>query len=154
MAWSLALRNGDLTLGQAQYGTVTNEAKLVQDLRCWILERMGTDDMHPNFGALIDGGTAADGTERAGVIGTTDIDLAQTLVESEIWRIVREYQAQQLARAKSERQTYGKTTFTKGEVLVRLEHVELQQSLDSLNVHLFIVTAADTQIDLSLTFNF
>src|SRR4051794_27221905 len=98
MSWSLELRGGDLAIGGASYGVVTNQAKLVQDLRCAILERMGTDPDHPGYGSLIDGGRL-NGVEQESVIATDDWDVAVLTVEGEIRRIVDLYQKMQIARS-------------------------------------------------------
>jgi hypothetical protein len=150
MTWSLALRNGDLTLSSASYGTVTGEDKLVQDLRAFILERMGTDDMHPSYGSLLDGGRLPDGTEKSGPIGSSDIEFAQLEIETELRRIISIYQNRQLARAKDDRLTYGKTTLSKSEVLLAIQGINFRQVGDTLNVQLNLQTAANTTIPLTI----
>lgn len=150
MTWSLELRNGDLTLGEAAFGTVTGEAKLVQDLRAYILERIGTDDAHPSFGSLLDGGRLSDGTAVAGIIGQPNTELAQLEVESEIRRLATEYQNRQLARAKDDRITYGKTSLTRSEVLLGIREIDLEQDLDSLNLTVHLETAAKSTIALDI----
>jgi hypothetical protein len=151
MTWSLKLRNGDLALGAAQLGTVTGEEKLVQDLRAHILEHMGTDDMHPEFGSLIDGGTLPDGTVSPGIIGALNDDFASMEVASDIRRIVNDYQDRQLARAKDDRYTYGKVTINRGEVLLSLDDIEVTRSMDTLQVNLKITTARQSDVDVIFT---
>ena len=57
MSWSLKLHSGDLDLsGPDGYGTVSGPAKLIQDLRNWLLEPRGTDSFHPSYGSILDGG--------------------------------------------------------------------------------------------------
>lgn len=153
MSWSLKLTNGDLDLRAASYGIVTGEAKLIQDLRCFILEKMGTDPLHPEFGSLIDGGRRPDGTVIDGVIGLVNNDLARLEVESDIRRIVREYQQRQLGRAREDKGRYGKTTFSRGEVLVALNSVDFEAVADTLNVTLVITTGNENELELALTFD-
>jgi hypothetical protein len=149
MSWSLRLEHGDLSLSGASLGTVTNEQKLVQDLRCWILEKMGTDDLHPGYGSLIDGGVSPDGTFSMGVVGES-LDLVVLSVESELRRIVSEYQGQQLSRAKSDRFVYNKATLTVREVLLSISEITVSLSEDRLNVVLGLQTAAGQNIDITL----
>lgn len=151
MSWSLQLRHGDLALSGASFGTVTNGQKLVQDLRCWILERMGNDSMHPAYGSLIDGGIRPDGTIELGMIGETDPEYALMVIEGELHRIVSEYQAQQLARAKGDRFTYNKATLTAREVLLSLIGIEATMLGDSLTLTLSIQTG-NGNFDLSIDF--
>lgn len=149
MTWSIQLRNGDLALGQASLGTVTGSQKLAQDLRCFILERMGTDDLHPSYGSLIDGGTR-NGEYVAGVIGELNDDLTLTVIEGELRRIVKAYQAMQLERARADRDRYGKATLSKGEVLIQLTSIEAQRAQDALYLTLNLLTAQDEEIALNL----
>ena len=148
--WSLRIRNGDLTLGASSYGTVTGEEKLVQDLRCFILEKRGTDSAHPTYGALLDGGRLDDGSETAGLIGKPNTALTQLEVEAELNRIINEYQARQLDRAKEDRITYGKTTLHRGEVLLGVQDMTFTAVGDTLNILITLQTANDTTIDLGL----
>lgn len=150
MTWSLQLRNGDLTLGNASYGTVTGEDKLVQDLRAYILERRGTDNAHPSFGSLLDGGINTDGSWAKGFIGQTNNAFVQLEVETELRRIVSEYQARQLQRAKDDRLIYGKTTLTKGEVLLGITSLDIDATTDALNITIGLETARGTTVELAL----
>lgn len=148
MTWSLQLRNGDLALSGAQFGTVTNENKLIQDLRCHILEHMGTDNAHPGFGSLIDGGVTPEGQAVTGVIGEEHIDLVVIAIEAEIQRIIKEHQAKQLSRAKSDRYLYAKSTMTPREVLLGIANIQITQREDRLNVKVTVQTATGSVLDL------
>lgn len=154
MSWSLELRSGDLTIGNAAFGTVTNQQKLVQDLRCAILERMGTDDDHPWFGSLIDGGRL-NGVEQESIIGTDDWNTAVLAVESEIRRIVDLYQKAQILRSEKDRMTYGKPTLMPAELLMAVSSIEFYQAQDNLLCRITIVTGAgsDTKINVPLGTN-
>jgi hypothetical protein len=150
MSWSLRLRNGDLSVSGAQIGTVSNEDKLTQDLRCWFLEHMGTDNLHPGYGSTLDGGMQPDGTQVTGVVGTVNRDIALLKIQTEIQRIVREYQAQQLARAKTDRLVYNKTTLTAREVLLSISGINAAQTEDTLTLTLFLRTAAGQDVDIDV----
>lgn len=126
------MRNGDLALGGASLGQVTGPQKLVQDLRCALLERRGHDDAHPTFGSLIDGGLDLDGKEATSLVANSDLQYVAMRVEAEIRRIVADHQSRQLARAQSDRYTYGQSTLENGELLINLTNVNFVQVQDSL----------------------
>lgn len=149
MSWSLQLQNGDFTLSGASLGTVVDAQKLTQDLRCALLQRMGTDDMHLTFGSLIDGGTTPTGQVVQSVIGLTNIQQVSSTVQSEIQRIAAAYQAQQLNRAKNDRTTYNRVSLTPGEVLLTLTGVNMVQETDALMVTVSIQTAQGESIDVA-----
>lgn len=150
MSWSLQIRNGDLVTDGAKLGVVTRQAKMIQDLSHWILERMGTDPLHPGYGSLIDGGVTPTGDYVEGVIGSGDMDFAQITVEQEIRRIIGEYQERQLARAKNDRMTRGKATLTASEVVIDVPAVEFIRDADELRVMVRLTTANDDDLSLEI----
>lgn len=149
MSWSLQLRGGDLVIDGSSFGTVSHQNKLIQDLRCAILERMGTDEDHPWFGSLIDGGRL-NGKEQPSIIATDDWDVAVLAVESEIRRIVDQYQKQQIARSERDRSIYGKPTLVPGELLMNVGSIEFYQAQDNLLCRVSLVTGADAEMTLNV----
>lgn len=147
MSWSLEIRNGDLTLSGARYGGVTGAAKLVQDFRAQLLERMGTDPQHPEYGSLINGGRTPDGREHPGAIGQTTNSLTILDVRTEIIRIAQNIQSRQLAKARADRIKYGKVTLRHSEVLYSLRDVNIRQDEDSLIINITLVTADGTVVE-------
>lgn len=134
MSWSLQLENGDLAYGTNGFNTVSGSAKLLQDLRCALLEPMGNDPLHPTYGSIIDGGTDAQGNAVPGVIGATNNPASATFVNAEVQRLCRGYQAQQIARNATDVATYGKSTLTADEALLSLAGVSAQAVEDQLLV--------------------
>jgi hypothetical protein len=150
MSWSLELRNGDLNLSGTHLGQATGAQKLVQDLRCAILEQRGTDDMHPSFGSMIDGGVDDFGNEVTSVIGLSDWDYVSLQVTNEIRRIAGEQQQRQLVRAKNDRHTYGESTLTNAELLLSLSGVKLLQVQDTLVVEVTLTTGSGREIPITV----
>ena len=150
MSWSLKVSHGDLVLSQASLSTVSGSDKLAQDLRAFILERMGTDDLHPEFGSLLDGGIR-NGEYVEGVIGQSNDALSLALVQREIRRIVADYQARQLTRARNDAAIYGKATLAKGEVLLSLSRIDTTQVDDTMNITLDILAGDGATISLDLS---
>ena len=149
MSWSLQLRGGDLVIDGSSFATITDQTKLVQDLRCAILERMGTDEDHPWFGSLIDGGRL-NGVEQPSLIATGDWSTAVLTVEGEIRRIVDQYQKQQIARSERDRSSYGKPTLTPGEILMGVGDITFYQAQDNLLCRVTLITGADGRLTLNV----
>lgn len=149
MSWSLQLRGGDLVIGGTTFGTTTGSEKLVQDLRCAILERMGTDEDHPWFGSLIDGGRL-NGVDQPSIIATDNWDMAVLAVEGEIRRIVDQYQKAQILRTERDRMTYGKPTLSPGEILMGIGSIEFFQAQDNLLCRVILITGADGKITVNV----
>lgn len=150
MSWSLQIRNGDLALGGAQFGQVTGQAKLAQDLRCAILEQRGHDDMHRGFGSLIDGGYDDFGEYQESVVGSSDWQRVALRVEAEIRRICGEHQARQLERARQDRYQYGQSTLSPDELLLQVSRIDMQQAQDRLLVTVSIITGNGNHVTLNV----
>ena len=150
MSWSLKLRNGDLVTDGAKLDQVTGAAKLVQDLRCAILEKRGTDDLHRDFGSLIDGGYDDKGNWVDSTIGEIDIDFAVLQIESDLRRIMAMHQQKQVARSKRDRQTYGQSTLDNDEHLYAVEGVDFTQAQDKLMVNVLIQTGTGQQFNIAV----
>lgn len=150
MSWSLKLRNGDLVTDGAKLDQVTGAAKLVQDLRCAILEKRGTDDLHRDFGSLIDGGYDDKGDWVDSTIGEIDIDFAVLQIESDLRRIMAMHQQKQVARSKRDRQTYGQSTLDNDELLYAVEGVDFTQAQDKLMVNVLIQTGTGQQFNIAV----
>jgi hypothetical protein len=51
MSKSLSIASGDLSVTGRHYDTVSGKDKLMQDLRCALIEQIGDDPATPNFGS-------------------------------------------------------------------------------------------------------
>lgn len=142
MSWSLLIANGDIAFNGRDMTQVEGAQKVVQDLACCILEPMGTDDMHPYFGSLIDGGTAPDGTFNSGVIGEPNNNFTATYVGVEIERICHQYQAQQKDRYTADVAVYGRSTITASEALLNVQTVVATSAQDHLLIHATLDTGS------------
>jgi hypothetical protein len=142
MTYSLKLQNGDLSFGSKGLEIVDNESKMIQDLSLELKQKMGTDEMHPDYGSLIDGGENPDGFIYESIIGESDLSMVDLRVRSEILRIVGNYQQRQLARAKADKMKYNSQTLTKGEVLIGIDNIDIIQKLDRLDVKVHLITAS------------
>lgn len=126
-----------MVIGSGTFATVTRDAKLVQDFRHYLLERIGSDPLYPWYGSRL---------EDASMIGTADFAFARTSIEAEVRRVAASYQNMQLERAKSERSRYKKSTLTAGEILAAVSQVECRQEADTLRVIIHITTGTDEQL--------
>lgn len=150
MSWSLQIKDGDFKVDSAHLGTVIGQYKLVQDMTCAIMERMGTDNLHPEYGSLIDGGRTPDGVSVGSVIGDEDTEMVALKIETELTRVARQLQNQQLARAKADKMTYGKATLSPQEVLMELQGIDFFMSEDRLSVLVHLTTATGVEFDVTI----
>ena len=143
MTWSLQIKNGDLSFaGPGGFAAVAGTAKLVQDLKHWLLEPRGSDPFHPGYGSSLDGGQLSDGSVIASSLGNlfTREDLLS--IEAEIRRVLSAYQLTQSQRLDRETIQYGgKNTFSAGEILQTVTDVDVRQLGDTAVVKISLATA-------------
>lgn len=150
MSWSFHLLNGDLNpAGPGGLAQVTGSQKLIQDLRCALLEPIGTDLMNPSFGSSLDGGVdPSTGASLPGFIGQQGTDFALLEIESEIRRVLAVYQSSQIDRMYADQQQTGQNSLSPGEVLQSVDSVVLQQADDRLVVSVMITAGDGTSIPI------
>ena len=141
MSFSLELKNGDLGLSGTSLGTVVNAAKLQQDLVCSILTPLGFEELHPEFGSILEEDLINPETT---VIGTKDFNHAAAVVRSELLRICQNYQAQQIARNEDDAIKFGKPTLTPEEILLRVVSINFVSAEDHLLCNLTLEIGTDT----------
>lgn len=150
MSWSLELRGGDLTLGGAKLGQTTGLNKLVQDLRCALLEPRGFDNLHPSFGSLIDGGIDENGIQVGTIIGGSQWEFAINRIENEIRRVAAFHQQRQAERSKNDRLQYGESTLSNEELLLNISSVSFSQAQDKLMVNVQLQTGQGQEVTISV----
>ena len=148
MSWSLRLQNGDFVPSRGSLAVARNETKLIQDLKCYILEEIGNDPYHPEYGSKLNGGQE-NGVRIQGVLGRSG-QFAQLEAESELRRIVSNYQKLQLVRARTDHVARGQISLDRGEVLVSLSGITFTQEQDTMTAKLTIQTGDGSTFDIGV----
>lgn len=142
MSYSLQVRSGDLNPSGGQVATVQGAQKLVQDLRCALLEPRGNDPLHPDFGSLLNGGIDEIGRTQPGVIGATISSEVLLGLESEIRRVINRHAIEQQSQLYDEQNSYnGQTTLTYDEIIQSIDAVDVTTVGDVAVVSVMIRTA-------------
>lgn len=151
MSWSLDISGGDLNLISQKNGmnTVTGARKAFQDIRSEILESMGNDPMHPEYGSLLDGGITPDGRLVESEFGNIIDSGTIYRVELELRRIIENYAKRQKEKLLSERQRLGgKHTFSANELVSSIESIETKQVYDTLLVRIRLLMSNGQTIQI------
>lgn len=131
MTFSLALVNGDLVQQGSTLQIVSGSAKLQQDMSLWLTERLGVDRFHPNYGSVLPnfiGGVIGQGTQAA--------------VQSEVDRVLGNYQAVQMQSFNSSPQL-----FSFDELLSDITNIAVGVNYDTVSVGVSVVTGSGTFVD-------
>jgi len=116
VSYSLAIADGDLSRRGSQLSLVFGVNKLKQDLNCWLREQFGADRFHVNMGSILQ--------EFVGsvVSGSTQVE-----VQSEVMRVLQNYQAMQVRRFRENPQK-----LSPSELLVSIDDVEITVNYDAV----------------------
>jgi hypothetical protein len=141
MTWSLKLtEDGDLALGGSALGKVANEEKLIQDLRCELIQEKGSDFINPTYGSDLNEEIASDLMFTQSASGY-QVDEVSLHIESAIADVIRRYQQRQLSRAMSDKMSRGTATLTTREVVVNFDIQDVIQNETNVSVIIDITTA-------------
>lgn len=133
---SFKVVNGDLSITAGRFDLVQGLDKLKQDLTLWLTERYRDDRFHRTYGSILDGYIG----------GIIDVDTTIVRVQSEVLRVLSNYQQIQLARFKE-----SPTKFQPSELLQSVNGVDVSLSYDKVIVLVRITTAARTPTGASVT---
>ena len=154
MTWSLALKDGDLGIDGRGHSlaVVREEAKLLQDLKSALLHRQGEEIAASNYGSRLEG-AIVDGVEESGFIGRTINRMLILEIEEEIRRVLVEHQHSQVLRAKRDESVYGRITLSRGEILLNIGDINVEQTDDFLSVNVYIQTGSGSVLPVSMMFS-
>lgn len=135
MSYSLALENGDLHATGSRLDIVQGTAKLAQDVDLWLREDYGINRFHPQYGSILDA-----------FIGGVVSPSTNTEVQSEVMRVLQNYQNIQLSRFQANPQK-----FSAEELLNEVSNVNTTVAYDKVVVTVNFTTAAGQAQQSTLT---
>lgn len=142
MSKSLSIAAGDLTVTGRHYDTVTGVDKLKQDLKCLMIERVGTDPATPDFGSQF---------ETDAYIGNVYSEILAAEARADVQELLQSYQSAQLEKIKQETIAYnGLNTLSADEVIQNIDSIDSVFSVDTLVIRVTLTTLANTQIKIDV----
>lgn len=114
----------------------------MQDLRCMLIERVGTDPATPDFGSQFETGE---------YIGQVYSDILAAEARLSIQDLLERYQAAQLEKIKQETIAYnGLNTLSNSEVIETIDSIVSTFTGTTLLIRVTITTMADEQIKIDV----
>lgn len=135
MSYSFRIADGDLIQAGSQLDLVFGIDKLKQDIDLWIRERYGGDRFHVNMGSILQD-----------FIGRVVRDGTRAEIQSEIYRVLQNYQAVQMRRLKENPQS-----LSASELLVSVDDVVTSINYDMATVLLRLRNGSDTATSITIT---
>lgn len=120
MTRSIKVENGDIALEGGSFALVSHRDKLEQDLVHWLRTEINSDRFHPTFGSTIEQ-----------FVGAVQSEENLDLLESEVQRVLSNYQEAQLRKFLEDR-----TRFTPEEILSSVERVTVTAFYDSVDIRI------------------
>ena len=127
MSYSLAIADGDLVQRGSRLDVVSGVEKLRQDVYCWLTERYGGDRFHVNMGSILQD-----------FIGDIASESTRVEVQSEIFRVLQNYQAMQLRRFKENPER-----MSASELLVSVDDIMAALNYDTVQVAIKLRNGSD-----------
>lgn len=151
MSKSFKIENGDFVISGRSYATVAGKDKLFQDLKLWILERIGTDPATPTYGSTLDGGVI-NGQLVESMIGQSLSQGRIDAVKAEVSRLLEQYQQNQVEKMRLEVIEFrGSHTLSPDEILYQIESIDAAQLQgDTILVRVACKTLAGTSFSLTI----
>jgi len=139
---TLALANGDLVVSPGGYATVTQAAKIRQDMALALGEPLGNDRFHIEWGSVL-----------PTYIGQPMDEETSMLVKSEVARIIEQYMAVQ-QRDIAQDALAGRTVrYGTGDVVVGIADLKATVRYDTIRVTVALVTESGVRININRTVN-
>lgn len=135
---TLTLSNGDLVVGQGGFTTVTGTAKVKQDLGVAVREPYGCDRFHPRWGTTLI-------NYIGGIVGP-EID---TLVKSEITRLIKNYIAVQGEQMSNDATAGAISRFSTADMIQRIDGIDVAQEFDRFHVQVRLTLTSGDQVTLT-----
>ena len=126
MSFSLKVEDKDIALRGSQLAITHGSDKLRQDLSLWLTERFRSDRFHVSYGSILDN-----------FIGQTMEYETTVLVESEVMRVLQNYQSLQYRRMMED-----SSKMSPSEILVSVLSVRARVLYDAVLVTIRFTTAA------------
>lgn len=134
MSFTISIKDGDIELKGNTFAIVTGTRKLEQELEVWLKERYGSDRFHTNYGSTLDH-----------YIGSVMSDSSVYEIESEVGRVLRNYQALQFRKFQSDPQSLDPS-----EILSEINSVTARPNYDRVEVTIHFTTYRGTSSNISV----
>jgi len=151
MSKSFALVNGDLQLGTSRgYDIVSGKQKLLQDLRLWFTEQIGTDSILSTYGSGLDGGVI-NGEVQDSYIGRVVTQSVLGEIRIKTLELIQSYQQMQFTKMQDEALLYdGKNTLDADEVLDGIESIQLVNVGTTILIQVILTTLGGSSLKLTV----
>jgi len=138
---SIAIVGGDIALSLSRrMDFVRGKDKLLQDLRLWLSEPIGTGISSPRFGSTL-----------YSMVGDVDPEMLAGRVTTEVRRVLGLYQQTQVQALKRARQEGTLGSWHKSEILQEVVDVKTVAQYDRIKVTVTLRTLSSTLGDITLS---
>lgn len=128
--FTLRLTDGDLSIGNDGFAKATGPDRISQDLRCALLEPLGTDRFHPGYGSMIDS-----------FVGSVLDPGDEFQAHQEVVRVVQNYVAVQRDQLERDGLSGGRSRYSTQDVVASADGITAKVNEDAVTINIPILTA-------------
>jgi hypothetical protein len=134
------IRGGDLVLGAGGFASITGAVKVKQDMAVAVREPFGVDRFHPLWGTVMEQ-----------FVGSTDTELVEGQIRSEVYRLVRNYVGTQSEQIRADTLAGRKPRYGTDELVSDIKALDIRQEFDRLYLRVTLSTNSGDQVTLTST---
>lgn len=127
------IQDGDLQVGPQGFASATGSQKIQQDLFVATAEPYGSDPFHPGWGCLLQN-----------YIGSPIDDTTQTLITSEISRVINNYMLVQQDQLQTAANAGNANQYSSNEIISGVNSINYTQSTSTISVEVEVATQNGT----------
>jgi phage baseplate assembly protein W len=132
------LQNGDFVLFNGSFATVTGPQKIQQDVMVAVQTPYGSNRFHPRYGSLF-----------SSYVGSPTSASTSSMIQTELVRIVQNYQRVQLGQLKQATLNGNTSPFAQNDLVSSIGSIGVTQTHDSFQVNASVNTAAGNAVNVS-----
>ena len=139
---TIQVSNGDIVLSNGSPQFLTGQNKLVQDIRLWLQEPLGTGYTTPGFGSLL-----------SGMVGQAQSSGIASKIQSEVLRVLQLYQGQQVLNLQTAQNSAQLSYYNKSEIIQSIDSVSISLQQTTVIANVLITTLANSSVNLNIFIN-
>ena len=137
---TLSIVNGDFDLSGGTFQTITGATKISQDLGIASLTSYGSNKFHPKYGSVLQS-----------YIGSPINRTTQSLIQSEITRLINNYQNIQIRKMNAYILQGLQSPYGQNDLIKSVQGINVTQNSDSFNINVILITMSGQAVPIAST---
>jgi phage baseplate assembly protein W len=137
---TISIVDGDFDLSGGTFKTITGATKIQQDMGIASLTPYGSNKFHPKYGSVLQS-----------MIGHPTNSTTQSLIQSEITRLINNYQNIQIRKMNAYILQGLRSPYGQDDLIQSVQSINVTQNFDSFNISVILLTMSGQAIPIGST---